>query len=434
MFLSLISILVASQASAAFANSGVSQSDVDGRRQCTVYANGHQKDDVPNILHAFQQCGSGGNIVFPQDQSYWIAQKLNPVVNDVIIDWRGQWTLSDDLSYWRNNSYPIAFQNHHAGFVLTGDGIHIDGYGTGGINGNGDVWYTAEAGNTQPGRPMPFVFWNVSDVTVKNFFVKQPPLWSINIMNGTDMTFDNILCNATATKAPYGSNWVQNTDGFDTMDAKNVKLTNFYYQGGDDCIAIKPRSYNIMVQNATCHGGNGMAIGSLGQYLEDSSVENVIVTDVNIIRYNEDMHNSAYIKTWVGALVPQSGYESAGQPRGAGWGSVRNILFANFHVQGADAGPAITQDSGNNGSYSGTSLMDISNVAFVNFTGYLNGKSTTASVSCSKVHPCYNIEFENVALTVSANSTNTGVGKCTYIEAGGVHGITGSGCQIPCNL
>lgn len=94
------------------------------------------------------------------------------------------------------------------------------------------------------------------------------------------------------------------------MDAINIKLTNFYYQGGDDCISVKPRSYNIMVQNATCHDGNGIAIGSLGQYLEDSSVENVVITDVNTIHYNEDMHNSAYIKTWVGALVPQSSYES----------------------------------------------------------------------------------------------------------------------------
>ena len=66
------------------------------------------------------------------------------------------------------------------------------------------------------------------------------------------------------------------------MDVHNVNLTNFYYQGGDDCIAIKPRSYNVYVQNATCHGGNGMAIGSLGQYLEDSSAENIYMTDVNV--------------------------------------------------------------------------------------------------------------------------------------------------------
>ena len=174
----------------------------DGRSTCTVTANGNQQDDVPNILNAFDTCGNGGTIIFPEDQNFWIATKLNPILHDAVIEWRGQWTFSDNLDYWRNNSYPIAFQNHHAGFIISGDIINIDGYGTGGINGNGDLWYTAEAGYTLPGRPMPFVFWNVSQVTVQSFFVKQPQLWSINIMNGTDMTFDDIYVNATATKAP----------------------------------------------------------------------------------------------------------------------------------------------------------------------------------------------------------------------------------------
>ncbi|KAF2143732.1 glycoside hydrolase family 28 protein [Aplosporella prunicola CBS 121167] len=400
----------------------------NGRPQCTVTASGNSTDDVPNILSAFDTCGNGGDIIFPASEQYTIGTRLNPRVNDVRIYWHGEWTFTADLDYWRNNSYPVAFQNHAAGFVLSGDHIWIDGFGTGGIHGNGDAWYTAEAGETQPGRPMPFVFWNVSDVTVKNFFVKQPQLWALNIMNGTDMVFENIYCNATATKAPWGSNWVQNTDGFDTMDATNIKLHNFIYQGGDDCVAIKPRSYNIDIRNVTCRGGNGVTIGSLGQYLEDASVENVQIQDVDVIRYNEDMHNCAYIKTWVGALVPQSNYESAGQPRGAGWGSVRNILFANFRVQGADSGPSITQDNGNNGSFAGSSLMDLSNIAFVNFTGYLNNKSRTASVSCSNVHPCYNIDFKNVELRTAANETGTGEARCRYIEEGGVHGLTGDGC------
>ncbi|EMC91492.1 glycoside hydrolase family 28 protein [Baudoinia panamericana UAMH 10762] len=407
---------------------------VSGGKTCIVYAHGGNVSDVSNILQAFSQCNDGGTIIFPQGQNYFIDSKLNPVVNDITIQWQGTWTFSPNITYWRQpaNHYPIFFQNHAASFVLTGDGIHIDGYGTGGIYGNGDVWYTAEAGNTQPGRPMPFVFWNVSDVTVSNFFVKDPPLWSLNIMNGTDMLFTNITCNATATQAPYGKNWVQNTDGFDTMDANNVRLENFVYQGGDDCIALKPRSYNIFVQNASCHGGNGMAIGSLGQYLEDSSVENVVVDNVRIIRYNNDMETSAYIKTWVGVLVNQSGYESDFQPRGGGWGSVRNILFSNFEVMGADGGPTITEDSGDNGTVPGTSLMEISNVAFVNFTGYLSGNerngNRTASVSCSNVHPCYNIAIENVTLTTNQNTTATGTATCSYISPGGVHGISGSGC------
>lgn len=60
---------------------------------CTVKANGHQKDDVPNIMQAFHKCGNGGTIIFPEDQSYWIATRLNPVLNDVVIQWRGKWTV-----------------------------------------------------------------------------------------------------------------------------------------------------------------------------------------------------------------------------------------------------------------------------------------------------------------------------------------------------
>ena len=76
--------------------------------------------------------------------------------------------MSDNLAYWRNNSYPIAFQNHHAGIIFSGERIHLNGYGTGGINGQGNAWYNAEKANTQPGRPMPFVWWNVSDVMVEH--------------------------------------------------------------------------------------------------------------------------------------------------------------------------------------------------------------------------------------------------------------------------
>lgn len=65
-----------------------------GSNVCTVKANGNHKDDVPNILKAFHECGNGGKIIFPEDQSYWIATRLNPVINDVVIEWRGKWTVS----------------------------------------------------------------------------------------------------------------------------------------------------------------------------------------------------------------------------------------------------------------------------------------------------------------------------------------------------
>ncbi|KAM0546668.1 hypothetical protein ACHAPJ_010806 [Fusarium lateritium] len=57
-------------------------------------------------------------------------------------------------------------------------------------------------------------------------------------------------------------------------------LKNSYYRGGDDCIAIQQRSFGIKIDNVTCHGGNAIAIGGLGQYLEDNSVEDVDVSKV----------------------------------------------------------------------------------------------------------------------------------------------------------
>lgn len=82
------------------------------------------------------------------------------------------------------------------------------------------------------------------------------------------------------------------------------------------------------------------------------------------------------------------------------------------------------------GSYAGTSNMLVSNIAFVNFTGYVTSSSKTASVSCSTRNPCYNIGFRNISLALTQNGTVQGaVGTCSNIAAGGVFGMTGSGCS-----
>jgi len=90
----IVLALVSPIASAA-ALGGVHYSKVGNRPQCTVLANGGTTDDVPNILRAFDKCGRGGDIVFPKDQNYYVASKLNPVVQDVDISWRGIWTVSN---------------------------------------------------------------------------------------------------------------------------------------------------------------------------------------------------------------------------------------------------------------------------------------------------------------------------------------------------
>ncbi|KAH6665818.1 putative extracellular exo-polygalacturonase [Halenospora varia] len=286
-------------------------------------------------------CGTFGNITFPENQNYWIAERLNPVSSHVHINWKGQWS---------------------AGFVFRGTGISIEGFGTGGIS-DGDAWYDPEEIVTLPGRTMPFVFWNVSDVT------------SINIMNGTDIYFDNIHVNKTATNAPKGCNYVQNMDGFNTMDGSIIHLNNFVYVGGDGCIS-----------------GNGVAIESLGHYLEDSSVENVYMNDLKVFPWR-----------WLG--------------------KVHNPTFENVDATGAARGLLITQDNGNNGSYSGTSKMEISDIVFKNFLGTVTSSGNTASISCSSVYPCSGIYFTGMELV---SSTGVGLtGSCKYTTAKGIHWLSG---------
>ena len=102
---------------------------------------------------------------------------------------------------------------------------------------------------------------------------------------------------------------------------------------------------------------------------------------------------------------------------------MQNIRFENFFVQGSNIGPEITQDSGNNGSYSGTLLMEISNIGLVNFTGHTTGGNgnRTASINFSNVYPCYNVALYNVNLARAANKTAyPAQGTCSYITPGGV--------------
>lgn len=62
-------------------------------KTCTVLAKGNKTDDTPQILKAFSECNNGGTVIFPSTQNYWIATKLNPVICDVEIQWRGVWTV-----------------------------------------------------------------------------------------------------------------------------------------------------------------------------------------------------------------------------------------------------------------------------------------------------------------------------------------------------
>ena len=139
-----------------------------------------------------------------------------------------------------------------------------------------------------------------------------------------------------------------------------------------------------------------------------------------MIRYSWDMRWSVYIKTWMGHLVPQDNYESGGDPRGGGWGKVRGLVFSDFYLEDVSRGPFITQDNGNNGSFSGTSKMEISDVVFRNFTGNLKDPSgRLGQISCSSENPCFDIAFEDMGQLEAAD------GSCRWTKPGTITGVPG---------
>jgi galacturan 1,4-alpha-galacturonidase len=66
-------------------------------KTCTVRPLGRSRDDTPQILNAFEECNNGGTVVFPEGQNYTIATKLNPVLYDVRVEWKGVWTVRVEL-------------------------------------------------------------------------------------------------------------------------------------------------------------------------------------------------------------------------------------------------------------------------------------------------------------------------------------------------
>ena len=137
------------------------------------------------------------------------------------------------------------------------------------------------------------------------------------------------------------------------------------------------------------------------------------------------MDYGSYIKTWIGVPLMQSSWTAGGVPRGGGWGRVQNIIFSNFDLQGATHATGIMENQGDNGSYPATSLLEVSNVVFANFSGYLVTDDTTMSkVKCSYARPCYNIDFKNITVFLN-NSTDQGVGVCNYTLPGAIRGLPG---------
>jgi len=257
--------------------------------------------------------------------------------------------------------------------------------------------YTQNRNNSnEPGRPITITFFNSTNLYVDNLNITQPQFWATFVSHSHNVTMDNVYVNATSHDE-WGT---VNTDGCDTWNSRDIFMTNWTVTNGDDCIAAKGNTTNLIVRNATCYGGAGMTIGSVGQYPDTPDYdENILFEDVILVNAQQ----AAYIKTWQGLVIATSVNGDAG---GGGSGLVRNITFRNFKNINVALPIMITQciyTEGSGADTCETSKMQIEDVTFANFTG-TSRYNIAASLHCAASHPCPDIYLQDVNIT-SVNQT-----------------------------
>ncbi|EIN14755.1 hypothetical protein PUNSTDRAFT_154787 [Punctularia strigosozonata HHB-11173 SS5] len=408
--LALVSLLHQAYASGpAFADSRPSASNK--HLQCHLKPLGKGKDDTSQIEAAITKCGHGGITTFAEGE-YNITRKMTWHLKNSEVHLNGYLSFIPDIQYWLDaaNTYRVVFiQNQASWFVLTGSDFLVDAHNTGGINGNGQPWWSYYANRTREdgdGRPIALTLSNVTRGVVKDFRIEAQPFWCNTVAQSTQVVYDGMYCNATNTDPAWvGKNIVPNTDGIDTYRSDSVVLKNWDITCGDDCLAIKGNSTNLFIDGVTCRGGNGIAIGSLGQYVDlPDIVENVTMQNLHLIRLNSsiqpNMQNGVYLKSWDGTVngVPPTG-------GGGATGHVKNVVVKHAKLDRVNKPVALYQT---NGAHSGDapSTLQFSNVAFEDFTGTAaTAKREFVDIECSPAVPCPNIKFADFDVSPPAGAS-----------------------------
>lgn len=379
---------------------------VNNATDCYVYPEslthfGQSVDDAPSILQAFELCGTNGSVIFT-NYTFHVNQVMT--TTDLLncnVYLQGELQYSTNIPYWLSHSINVGLQNQSTAWLFGGQNVSFIGQG-GFINGNGQAWYTQNRNNSnEPGRPISITFYNSTNLFVDQLTIIQPQFWATFVTYSNNVTMSNVFVNATSNDE-WGT---VNTDGTDTWNSRDILMENWTVQNGDDCIAAKGNTTNLLVRNVTCYNSNGMTIGSVGQYpLTPDYVENVVFEDVRLI----NSVDGAYIKTWQGTAQDNTGNGDSG---GGGSGYVRNVTFSNFKITNVGLPIQISQCiySENAESSCDSSKMQISNITWQNFTG-TSRFNIAASLHCASSHPCPDIHFEGVQI----NSVNASIGLPLY--------------------
>ncbi|KAJ5887750.1 exopolygalacturonase X [Penicillium taxi] len=380
-------------------------------RTCRVSNHGHGIDDSKNILKALRKCNNGGKVVFDADKTYTIGTAIDMTfLKHIDIEIEGTVQFTNDTDYWQANAFNQTFQNATTFFQLGGEDVNL--YGTGTLDGNGQVWYDLYAEDALILRPILVGIIGLNGGTIGPLKLRYSPQWYQIVANSSNLLFEGIDISGYSTS----NHTAKNTDGWDLYRSSNIVIQNSVINNGDDCVSFKPNSTDIIVQNLHCNGSHGISVGSLGQYEgEVDIVENLLIYNISMFNASD----GARIKAWSGV----SSALSTDLQGGGGLGSVKNITYDTMTIENVDYAIEVTQCYGQSNLTLCNeypffreikSNLTISDVHFKNIKGVTSGKkSNVGTIVCSSPNTCSGIYATDIDVE-SPSGTDTFI--CTNVD------------------
>ncbi|KAL1633059.1 hypothetical protein SLS56_003130 [Neofusicoccum ribis] len=227
-----------------------------------------------------------------------------------------------------------------------------------------------------------------------------------SIMNTTgledcDIELHGTLLDIYVNNTSHTSSSARNTDGADTIYASNITFNRWHVVNGDDGISAKANSSDIYVYDTILEDGQGLAMGSIGQFPGwYEYIENFYARNITLI-------NTSYAKTWTGV---QQGYPPNGG--GGGLGSMEDVT----HVRTRGLFQ-ITQCNSYIGATGGcdTSLFHVSDLRWRGHRGSTQA-TEAAELQCSAAAGgCDGIEIAGIDVVREDDGTVVGGYNCSNV-------------------
>jgi galacturan 1,4-alpha-galacturonidase len=308
----------------------------------------------------------------------------------------GTLSFTPNLGYWIYSSHRVEFQNQSTAWIIEGEYFVISGGGwnQGGIDGNGQPWMSRAADHSnQYGRPISLFLWKSRNATVKDSSFRQPQFWSVYLQGSYDVKLTGLYINGTNTDpAGNSSNYETDIDGLDSIRVDGLEVSDWVFHGGDDCLAPKCNSTNMVFRNLTCVGG-GIAFDSIGQYPDmPDYIANVTASNITVRQDVDPEYGEATGRVW-------------------------NVTFSDLQVDNVTQAVYVNKcyyKVADQANYCDTCTLHFEDMYFSDVYGLFRSQYG-ASLNWSARAPCRDMNFSNLDLRME-NGTAAGA-YCDNVDS-----------------